>query len=135
MITIDELGKAYSLIEIPPFDGLAKPEIKYEHELERLNERKLLVNLKVTIEIHEVMGSRIFKIFFCTYKYRINITKSLVANDLYSVWSKSAKDLIKAFNKFERSKGWTETQINVGDPDLNLEVYEGLVSWFYTPQN
>lgn len=135
MISIDELSKAYSLVEIPRWDGLAEPKIKYEHELDRKNEKRLLVKLVTSIEIHSVADDKVFKLFFCTYNYRVNITKSLTPKDLFSVWEKSAKDITKAFNKFERSKGMRVTNISYPNFEAEKDFYQDLVAWFYSPQN
>jgi hypothetical protein len=135
MITIDELGKSYSPIEIPTYDGLLNPRIKYEREIDRINETRLLVALTVTIELHEVLGSRVFKAFFCTYRYQVNITKILTVNDLFDIWAKSEKDLVKKYNKFEKSKGWRETPISLANRQDHMEEMDKIVEWFYSLPN
>ena len=133
MITIGQLIKVYSPIQEPPFDGLKSSQIKYAHEMERINEMRLNIRLTVSLEIHEVMGSRIFNVCSCTYQCQVSIADSLTARDLCDVWTKSGEDLIKAYNKFERERGWTETTITAGG--ASMDRFEELVTWFYSPRN
>lgn len=125
----------YSSIKIPKFNGLGTAKLNYKHEVDKVSNESLNLSITVSLEIHEIGGSKIFKIMSGTSKFNIEIIDKLTVSDLSKIWIESAKNVTRKFKKFQFQKK-IKPIIDVksgGEEELNFDsLLSDLVIWFYS---
>ena len=133
MNKITHLSTTFSPIIIPKFDGLAKPAIRFSHEIDRMENNNLKIKITVFLSLKEFLGTTVFEIVNATSEFKIEINNYLTTEDVFNTFIESFKLFRSSFLQFELSNNMNP--INIQPPTFNemKNFSSDIVAWYYSP--
>ena len=127
------ISTSFSPLIPPRFNGIAEPKIKYKHDIKRLPNSTLKIEITVYFSIKEFTTSKIFDVVNATSVFSIKIEGDLTIEDLYPLFAQAFMQFREGYRIYEIKENHKQIKIQFDSLPIMKEYLSGIVAWFYSP--